>query len=456
MHHSRVCRLLALLLAVCVLPAVAFADTNDGTPVTRSAFTARLRVNPDGFPEDTQAHVKDWQVYLDKLALTGVADAQSFLSPFSRVYFDGGLYLNGQNALPLVYDGYYSFRYLRSPALGDTSMHFQMFNFLQFMLKGYYFMELPTQLIGLLLYPEATTALMNAYEAPLAQTFAGEGTRTVSYDELLELCERLNALVQEDPHDAIYYYLTCLLTALDAGDITYERLGAMELWLDYLDPEQQGMAIEQDGDTTTYTLGDTTLLTATAEGFTLHLPEEEGAALDVTFQNADGLLSADVQVTQDEDELIALSLCVDGLPTDDAWQLAEGTATFSLSGSALMEEHTPVTLRYRAERSAALRPYDLAFDVDVLHAETGLPTVGATVTAHVETLPPDVLVERPYDNQDDFFHLNEGYLEEYKEQLTPTIARSLLPFVLEMPGGAFADVIDTLSEIGILSFLGLE
>lgn len=456
MHHSRLCRLLALLLAVCVLPSLALADTNDGTPVTRSAFTLTTRVNAAGFPADTEIHAQDWQFFLEKLAFSGVADAQSFLSPYSRVYFSGGLFMNGESVLPFEYDGYYSFRYVRSPALNGDSIHFQMFNFLQFMLKGYYFMELPTQLVALVMYPEATTALLHTYAEPIRDTFGGTGARTIPYEELLQFCERLDVIAQEDPHEAIYYYVTSLLTALDASDMTMERLSCMEDWLSYLDPEEQGMTITptQAGGQS-YELGGVTLLETSQTGFTLHCPDAEGYVLDVTYENAQGALTACVRVTLDADELFAAALSLTGLPTE-GWLTAEGTAELSLSGSALAEEHAPVTLAYRMNRTAAARPYDLTFDVDWLHPETGLPAVGMTCRANVQTLPPEVLIDRPYDDQDDFFHLNSSLMDYYMEEYFPPIIKSLLPVLLQMPGGAFNDAINYLSEIGILSFLGFE
>ena len=207
-------RILALCLCICLLPVVAFADrfedVNDGTPVTHSDLELSFRLYADGYPDDGLMHYQDWENFLNKLGLRGSMDTQSFPNPFDRVYFDGGLYLNDKLTIPFEYDGYSSFRYVRSPALGGASVHFQMFNFFQFMLKPYFYMYMPTQYIALLLYPEAAVELWNRYTQPVTESIAGK--KNVSYADLLALCEKLNNVVLEDDYDKAYYFFTCLLT----------------------------------------------------------------------------------------------------------------------------------------------------------------------------------------------------------------------------------------------------
>ena len=194
-------RLSALVLSLCLLMAAfsqALAEESTGDEVTRSDFSFSLLLHADGFPNDGAAHYEDWETFLSKLSLEGVVDVQRFLTNISRVYFDGGLCVNGKMALPFVYDGYHSYRYVRADALRGDSIHFQMHNFFEFMLKGYYFMGLPTQLIALPLYPEASYYLGTSYYQPIAEAVAGEGDRTVSYADLYELCETLDLIVNDE------------------------------------------------------------------------------------------------------------------------------------------------------------------------------------------------------------------------------------------------------------------
>lgn len=458
MKRSLMIRMLALALCLCLLPVCALADTNDGTPVTRSEFTLTFAVSPENCPENGAHHYGDWQTYLNKIAVKGTVDTQSFLSPYSRVYLDGGIYLNEKNAVPFEYDGYYSFRYLRSDALGGASVHFQMFNFFQFMLKGYYFLDLPTPLIALPLYPEATTALLQSYGDPIREAFQGEGDRTVSYNELSALCETLEQLALDAPNDSVYFYLSSLLVMLEAQDAAMERLCDMTAWLEYLDPEHQGMTITQTEGGERYELGGVTLLETDESGFALHLPDSEGYALDVRYALLDGALSCEAVISKGDETRLNAALSVDGLPQDGALS-AEGTAAIELSGTALEEiEADAVSQRfaYRYERSAQALPYDLTMEIGWLHPETGREALTMRYAAAMQELPAETIFDREYDDQNDFFSLNEGSMEEYKERFTSTIALSFLPFVLEMPAGAFSDTLDILTETGLLDFLGID
>ena len=167
-------RALTLVLALCLtaLPVLSSADTYlpDGE-VTHVDFTLNAALYPEGFPA-TDAHLADWAALLAKLDIKGSMDALAMLNPESRVYLNGALRLNGKEQIPFVYDGYHSYRYLLSPALGNDVFFFQMHNFLEFMLKPYYYMELPTQYLGLLMYPEASVYLGNSFFTPVRDTLA--------------------------------------------------------------------------------------------------------------------------------------------------------------------------------------------------------------------------------------------------------------------------------------------
>ena len=67
-----------------------------------------------------------------------------------------------------------------------------------------------------------------------------------------------------------------------------------------------------------------------------------------------------------------------------------------------------------------------------------------------------MLADKTYDNQDDFFHLNESFIEEYKQRFLPTLALAALPIVVEMPAGIISDVVPFLYETGLLAFMGIE
>lgn len=450
-------RVAALLLCLTLLPVYALADTvNPDLPVTQSDFDLSLRLHADGFPDDGAAHYQDWQTFLDQVSLKGTINTQLFLNPFSRVGMDASLCLNGKEMIPLEYDGYYSFRYVRSPALDGASVHFQMNNFLEFMLKGYYFMDLPTPLIGLLLYPEAAYYIGDSYYTPVRDALAGAGSRSVSYDDLYALCEKLDLLATEEPGvDPVYFFFTALLVQVGASDIAIEKLSSLETVLEYLDPEQAGMTITAEGERETYVLGETTVFEKDADGWTLTLPDAEGYLLEAAYTNRDGAINGSINVSLDGEDRLGLAVALDGLPTDGQLS-AQGSAAITVSGAALDQQPAPLSFAYQYTRSNDQLPYNLSLAVDWLHPQTGRSAVTLSYSAAMRDADYTVLKDRPIDNQDDFFHLNESYMEEYKERFSKTLALAAAPFLLHMPAGCFSDIYTFMDQTGFLAFFGIE
>lgn len=456
-------RILALCLCFCLLPVIAFADSfedvNDGTPVTHSDFELSFHLHADGYPDDGVLHYQDWETFLNKLSLRGAMDTQSFPNPFNRVYFDGGVYLNDKLTVPFEYDAYSNFRYVRSPALGGASIHFQMFNFFQFMLKPYYYMYMPTQYIALAMYPEAWVEMWQKYANPVNAVTAGEGDRTISYDELYELALQLNDIILTDEYSKAYYFITCLLTDLGMDWTASEKLAAWDLLLDELDPEQQGMEIMQSETAETWTVGETTLyeksISAQETTHLLYLPDPDGYEFSVEVRQTASGMAADLLITLDGEEYFSVSAGIDGLPAENQLS-AQGEMWAEFGGSALYEEIAPMRARFDYSRTEAEKPYDLSLTVDLINSETQKPCLGLAYQAAVQELPYTALVERPYDNQDDFFHLNESFMEEHKERFMTTLALAAAPIVLEVPAGVLSDVIAYMDETGILAFLGIE
>lgn len=478
MSASLIRRVLSLLLTLCLLaPAAALGEATESEPspadawpedssvVTRSSFELGLSLHADAFPFDGQADYEGWEELLNKLSFSGTIDTQRLNRPTNRMYMEGSLNLNGKVLVPVVFEDYCGFRYIRSSALCGRSVHFQMNNYLEFMLKPYYYYGLPTQYLGLLTYPQATVYMLEAYEDPLAECFQGSGNRTVSYAELYELCEALDAIVLDDSDaDQPYMYMSALLEELMLTDAVYDRLSQTTLYLDYLDPEQEGMSVVVQGDTETYAMNGRTLFTRTGSGdersFFLSLPDPEDYLLELRYSQkpgANGGLDADARLTVslEEDVMIDLKLEARGYPKEDDVQ-AIGSLRFSAEGSALPEGEQSYSFAYRLTRTAPQPPYRVTLGVDWIHPVTKEPAVTLLYQADIEMHDESVLEDHIYDNQNDFFRLNESVMEEYKNDFLPPLALSFAPLVLEIPAGAINDVLRFGQETGLLATLGVE
>lgn len=448
-------RILAFLLCLCMLPVCALADEeiNDGTPVTHSVFDLSFRFNADAFPNDGLAHYQDWEKLFDKISVTGDTRTQSFLSPYSRVMLDGSLCLNGESKVPFEYDGYYSFRYLRSPAIRNESIHFQMLNFYQFMLKPWYFMGLPTNLIAMPLYPEAAVEVFQKYAEPVMRVCGGEGSRTISHEDLYALAEELSLLINEDENDKLYYFFTTLMIDVGGDYLFLEKLAYMEDWLLYLDPDQLGMTIEVDGANETWTLGETVVFEKNGDNWAITLPDYEDYVFGFNWTAEETSRQLRLEILCEDSVWLGVTFTIDGL---DSSTSAAGTATLELSGDALWLEIPTLAFQYQYERTAEALPYDASLTVDWLHPETGKPAIGFTRQASMEELPYTAVYNRPIDNQDDFFHLNESFMAEYAERFMPTLLASFAPFAMEVPAGVISDMVRWMDDLGILAIFGLE
>ena len=248
MKRSFSIRFTALLLCLCLLPTIAlgygevpvFRD-----PVTHTDMTLTFDLFPEAFPDQSAADFKGWQEFLRKLSFKGGLDVQNPLTENVRAWFDGGLYMNDRMTVPFQVDVYFAFRYFQSRALKGESMFFKMENFFEFMMKPRYFMDLPTELIALLMYPEATLEMRDRFYTPLAELCKGTGDRVVSYDDLYDLCLSWERMYENDWEDdnKLYFFLTCLLYNLGINYDVYDQIGMLTSWLDVLDPEGAGMII---------------------------------------------------------------------------------------------------------------------------------------------------------------------------------------------------------------------
>ncbi len=491
-------RVFALLLAL-LLPAVAAADTYlSREDAVHADFTLGVGLHADGFPKGG-AHWKDWETFLSRLTLRGSLDGQAFLTPTSRVYMEGALQLEGKDTIPFVYDGYHSYRYLISPMFMNDTLHFQMHNFFDFMLKPYYFMELPTPYLALFLYPNATYYLAESFYTPVAEMMAeareeaeagletqpdpdaaagadtteapaaevgqaaetageaGSLTYVVPYERLYELCEGLDYLTTDDEgYYRVYYYFDTLLAALYASEMMTDTLSNLEAVLDVLDPEQNGMTVTQTADSLTCTLGETEVFRKTVTGnvteLSLRLPVPQD--YELTFQyrreNTGGAnnISAAAAVTLDGNLAVSLSLRGEGLPAEGALG-GEGSVTAVMDGYVFEQVPPAQTFTFRWSRTAAQLPYDLTVTADWLHPQTGLPALSVYFNGSLSARDKSVFREVEYE-QNDFFGLNDMFLREYKERWTKTIGLYLLPIALHTPGGVIDDVVNFMIDKDIL------
>ncbi|MCL1854295.1 MAG: hypothetical protein FWF86_01060 [Clostridia bacterium] len=459
-------RILSMLICLCLLPLAAQTESSTYIPLDSQAIHSeinlRLGLRADGFPGDVTG-MKAWEEFLQKLSLKGALDTIDFGKPINRIYFNGGLYVNDVVRIPFIYDGYHSYRYLVSPAFRNESIHFQMHNFFQFMYKLYYYTDLPTQHIALLLYPEAAYYVWDSYYGSLHDALDSKETRTVSIESLRALCQQMNRYVTDDTYyDRVSFFFTCLLTDMSAAESVLVFLSSLEDYLDDLDPRMEGMTVSVEEGRMAFVLGGRTLYEEECGedgsfAFTLALPGKEEQELTCVYRwepSAGGaLLLAELAVIQDGESLLSILVNIEGLPWNGDTQ-GTGRASLAIGGTGLEESFPPLDFVFQWKKDHAELPHCFNLDVDWLHPVTGKPALFLHYDAAVTETDHGVFVEKAYP-QEDFFSLNEGSMAEYQERYLPTLALSLTPVVLEMPTAVLGDIIEFAVYTGLWESMGI-
>ncbi len=469
-------RALCLALCACLLALSALGE-GEAQGISKTRFTLSAELDASAFPEDASPRLKDWQSFLGKLSLTGTLTARDFWGDNERRRYEAALCVGGKERLPFVLNLFDHHYWAKSPAFGGEQLFFNMMNFYEFMLKPYYFMGLPTNRLAFLLWPYGNYRMADMYVRTIAEAVAGEGTRTVPYDALCELASSLGDMYYEDWANFPPHYVLALLVDLGVDDwymdiMAEEGLTDLQSWLDYLDPEQQGLTITQSGGAaamrTEYTIGGETLLTTQragdAENICMRLQNDIGFALQLDYDYAPAANGARLSATlaalrPDGSTGFAMSAQGEGLPMAGMTQ-GEGKLCLAASG-----------LRLGLEEGASL-PFDFAFGwqsegpeapahtdlwLSYLHPQTGKAAV--TVRAALDDLgegDPSVFGREILSYDNDVFGVNSGSLDELKKKIKLPLALSMVPVLMEAPAGVLNDVVELLSQTGVLAVLGVE
>lgn len=459
-------------------PAVDYASLWPAQPeeALRAKYQLKVSVDPAAFPGDTSIHYADWAAFLDKLSLSGDIDICGYARPDTQLNHTGWLNLNGKPLLSLNMDAVAQHRYLSSNACKNETIFFHMDNFLEFMTKPSYF-GLDLKPASLLMYPAASMYLVESYEDCFAPYFTGEGTRIIPHDQLVQLCDSLNALAPQDNHaNRLYRFVNNLLDELRISITAYERLGKMDEYLAFLDPEKKGMLITVTDSGETYQIGGHTLLsrswTEDSSSFILTLPyltdgDEgpvfvEGSLLTLNYENRPGETSGrdmDIRLTVEAEgeTTMELTLTAKGLPTEEE-PSAEGTLRLTVGGSYLRDTHVYDLAFSILRTDSRLEGYDdnYLITLSLLGAENGLPGLTVNLAADTTSIPvSEMKTVKLRHDLPDFFRLNESVIREYMDLYAKSAVLTLAPLVLEVPTGIINDIYTFVENHDILPTLGI-
>ena len=422
-------------------------------------YELRLRLDTDALPHNPDFHAADWAKLLDKLSLSGNLKCYNF--PFAENYFyhEGALNLNNKPALALHVDSLETFRYIRSNAWKGENILFQMHNFFEFMTKFSYY-GFNAKYLSLMMYPEATLYLANEYQDVLAPYLWGEESRVVPYEQLKAMCLEMNNIaLNEDDSNQLLRYLNNLLSEMRVNYAAYEQLSQMDVYLDFLDPEKQGMTITVEDGVETYVIGGRTVFERrwddASASFDLTLPDQNGCQLNVHFSSAkDGSLELVITTLSEGETTMDVRLTAAGLPTDGQTS-ANGTAQLTLGGEYISAEPVVYDFQFGIQHSSPDYPRHTDLSLGLVNPETGKAALSLNISADCRLMAPADLTPPEVFEMPDFFRLNEGVISEYVDMYGKSAVATLFPLAMEIPSGVINDLVNILQKYEVLETLGI-
>ena len=281
---------------------------------------------------------------------------------------------------------------------------------------------------------------------------------TIPYEKLYETCETLDLIVNDDTDlSRAYFFFTSLLTDIYASDMTLDTLGTLENVLDTLDPDQNGMTVTETDNSMTCLIGETEVFTRKAidggNAFTFTCPTPDGYTVSFDFnwqptQPLGATLAAKLSVMMGDEQAILLTADGTGLPREGELT-GKGNLTFTASGYVFTQTVPPIQFQFDWVRDSKTLPYTLDLTLDWMHPATAKAALTLNFHGLLSKVDKTVFVEGKYP-QNDFFNLNESFLNAYKERLMPTLALTAAPFLLETPAGVIDDLYRFMKDTDIL------
>ncbi len=443
-----------IILVLSTFNINAFASTEKSID-----YSIKFALNENGFPENTK-NIKDWKITFDKLKLVGNADIKNlFYKEDELIISDNNIMLNDKLLLNFNTNGNQQYLWLKSKSIPPFKPFLNMFNFYEFMLKGYFFMGLPTNSLAIVGYPYGAYRAFRPFYNLMYDSFYTDESKTFSYEELSEFATKIGSLLDEE-HVSMQFIRTFFIENGFNDSLYYDLMSFPE----YISStfEGQSMEVLVDGGTKTYTIGDITIFksvkTNEAYSFALYLPANmSGYTTKINFnytkENNAYNLNTNLDISMEDLSFVNISFDANGLPGDGV-NNGKGDINFSVGGD-LYGETKETKFNHNWTLIEKDKQKNINLNLGYIHPETDKACVDTNLVFNIKpfegTFPKgDVL------NGEDFFSLNDESLASYISMLKPYAKRLIAPLLIELPKGVINDIWDYMDSNGILATLGVK
>jgi len=441
-------RMTALLLSLCLAlcPLLARADQT-------WQFSLNAAINPEAVSEE---HRSLAQGLADGLQVMGFEGDITFNEDWKAdlnldATVDGQAYVNAHVQSNSEWIS------ITSNLLGNQRIALMMRVYLEFAMKPYNYMGLPTQYLALLTSRFAHTDAWGPVIELCRPVLGGEGDRHIAAAQLVALAEEISAYVAESR--AMRYWIIAL--CLDAG-VDYRVMEMMETFPEWIQEAagKDGLQITETPETETWILGGEEIFAITRDEaghaqWQLTLPQREGYRVTASASWAEGgLLDGEVDVVytlaeaEEEANVFTLDLTGSGLP--DGQSASQADLRLTLGGYLT---YAPVDVRIVGSWETAADgtiQARVALHDGVIEKVTlnGVFTPVETKQGLLEFTRADL--EQGAVNA---FTLNDLTLRELIDNIKGDVVKTCMPLLLKLPASFTLSVLDWLEDAGFTALL---
>lgn len=427
-------RLLALALALSLLPLAALADAVRFSLRMDAAASPAAPPLAQGVAELMQAMTLD-----GTFAASGDGSfdlsAELLLDASERTRTSFRLY------------GVPSHMNLESSLLGDQTVLLYMAVLQEFAMKMYNHMGIPMQYVTIF-YPYATQDTLRELESIWRPVLvAADGPRTVARDELAGMAQAMGERMNTS--ELPYYYIAAL--SADTG-YDYMLLSAFDALADWfrMDLPEEGLRIVTDAeDREHWIAGDTTLaVLSDREGWLAvdDFGDSQCLRLDYAFDPASGSSRVVFDLTQNSESMLHVLVQADGLPSALPYD-GRFTAALELTGAVVSTHETRIAVTGEGKG-----------DTLTLHAALDGLLDDVTFVLHLTPIP-DAPVPHytPGDlNGVNVFTLADVSFGEFVRSVMGPLVKGALPLISHVPVSLCVACMDILTQGDVFAVLSGE
>ena len=412
-------------------------------------FSVKASMDLSAFTEPPDRFLKSLARALEMLDLNGHAVALG-----GQADITGQLDLNGMKAVDFHLTGWEERLSLASSLFGEKPVVITLANYIPFLLKLYYYFDIPLQYIGVFTDPYSYLhGLKPAYEE-WVKLVGGAQSRSFTPEQCVEMAGQLSESLTGN--DALSFWLKGLLQHVGLDETLSEFFYALPDWAAEI-TKNGGLDIAVSDVGETWTLGVDTgyRLTRTEGGASLELtlPDWEGYQLSgsARFTETESGLQATVDLILKEEgaEYGHLSLKGENLPDGKRMQ-GDGKVSLNLGGEGLgIEQSADLDLQWdqHGEGDKTL----LNGRVSLLDPGTKKPAFTFSGQIGWGDTQETFSLRTKKDIQGiDLFCMNDNTFKEFFADAKWPIIRGAIPFFVELPAGLIDGLIEWMDENGIL------